>query len=352
MKKYRLNYDKLFIAKAGIEGFEYMGEKIEALQIFFEYRVFDKTGNEKFFTCSDDKDMEEQLVDGYDLNCFYRCSYDRNSNCGYTMTPTETAEKSSFNITYNVDRCFKVLCDKAEPILISYEEFCDILLNNAEHFDISGNKPAQSVAYGANEVVDECHCEMCSSGREERQFALSAWNDDYILWDIDEASEFNKWDTQSPVDFPAVKVNEEKSPYYLVYGIIIPNPLHKNDMLKEAETYKDYCHFTLLDGKIYESVYRDIWCSEKKVHSEKDIPCAVLLKTSLDLSRKRSYGFGYTMTVRYKNENGLMDIFTNIINRSFAICVKDVVKVFPEYNDDWKKYIDEAACIEAARGVF
>ena len=39
MKKYRLNYDKLFIVKGGIEGFEYKGEIIEALQIYFEYRV-------------------------------------------------------------------------------------------------------------------------------------------------------------------------------------------------------------------------------------------------------------------------------------------------------------------------
>lgn len=362
MKKYRLCYDKTFIAKRCIEGFEYKGEIIEALQIYFEYQVFDKTGNEKFFTCFDDEDMKEQFIDGYDLNSFYKCCFDRNSKCGYTMTPTtptKQVEESGLNITYNVDSCFKMLRDEAYPTLISYEEFCDILLNNAEHFDISDNKPAQSVSYGANEIEEVCHCEMCNSGREERQFALSNWDDKYILWDVDEASAFEKWldtteDTSILADFPIVSVNEEESPYLLVYGIIIPNPLknEKYDLIKKVEAYKNYCHFTLLDGKIYESVYSDIWLSPYKVHSGKDIPCAVLLKTSLDLNKKRDFDFGYTMTIRYQDENGFMETFTNIMNRNFALCVKDVVKVLPEYTDNWKKYIDEAACIETARGIF
>ena len=357
MKKYRLNYDKLFIAKGGIEGIEYKGEIIEALHIYFEYQVFDKTGHEKFFTCSDDEEMAEQLIDGHCLNSFYKCCFDRNNKCGYTMTPTEIAQKSDFNVIYRVDSCFKVLRDEAYPTLISYEEFCDILLNNAEHFDISDNKPAQSVSYGANEIKEVCHCEMCNSGREECQFALSDWDNKYILWDVDEASAFEKWldtpkDKRVPVDFPIVTFNEEKAPYLLVYGIIIPNPLKECDLIKEVESHKDYGYFTLLDGKIYESVYSDIWLSSDRVHSNKDIPCAVLLQTSLDLNEERSYGFGYTMTIRYMNENGFMETFTNIMNRNFALCVKNVVKVLPEYTDDWKKYIDEAACIETARGIF
>ncbi|MDE5771329.1 MAG: hypothetical protein K2I06_06835 [Ruminococcus sp.] len=149
MKKYRLNYDKLFIVKGGIEGFEYKGEIIEALQIYFEYRVLDKTGYEKFFICSDNEEMTEQLIDGYDLNSFYKCSFDRSRKLGYSMTPTEIALKSDYDVVYNVDCCFKVLRDEEYPILISHEEFCDILLSNAEHFDISGNKPTQSVSYGA-----------------------------------------------------------------------------------------------------------------------------------------------------------------------------------------------------------
>lgn len=368
MKKYRLNYDKLFIAKGGIEGFEYKGEIIEALHIYFEYQILDKTGHEKFFTCSDDEEMTEQFVDGYNLNSFYKCCYDRSRKLGYTMTPTEIVLKSDYDVVYSVESCFKVLRDEEYPILISHEEFCNILLNNAEHFDISDNKPTQSVSYGANEIKEECHCELCNSMRAERQFALSDWEDKYILWDVDEAIEFNTWafdtrlDTDTvegimgeakriPVDFPIVKLNEE-SEYLLVYGVVIPNPLADCDLAKEAENYKGFGHFTLLDGKIYESVYSDIWLSHDKVHSGKDIPCAVLLQTSLDLKKKRDYGFGYTMTVRYKDEKGFMDIFSNIMNRSFALCVKDVVKVFPEYTDDWKKYIDEAVCVEIAREIF
>lgn len=358
MKKYRLNYDKLFITKDCHNGFEYKGEMIMALQIFFEYRVLDeRTGYEKFFTCSDNEEMTEQLVDGYPLDSFYKCCFDRSSKCGFTMTPTNIADKSGDDIVYSVESCFKHLRDDSSPTLISYDEFCDILLSNADQFDISDNKPAQSVSYGANEIKEVCHCEMCNSGRTERQFALSKWDDKYILWDVDEASAFDKWldtteDTNIPVDFPIVTFNEEKAPYFLVYGIIIPNPLKECNLIKEAESHKGYGYFTLLDGKIYESVYSDIWISSDRVHSNKDIPCAVLLKTSLDLNKKRSYGFGYTMTIRYKNENGFMETFTNIMNRNFALCVKDVVKVLPEYTNDWKKYIDEAACIETARGIF
>lgn len=213
------------------------------------------------------------------------------------------------------------------------------------------------VSYGANGIKKVCNCEMCNSGRAERQFALSKWDDEYILWDVDEASAFDKWldtteDTSIPVDFPIVTFSEEKAPYFLVYGIIIPNPLKECDLIKEAESHKGYGYFTLLDGKIYESVYRDIWISPDRVHSNKDIPCAMLLQTSLDLNKERFWGFGYTMTIRYMNENGFVETFTNIMNRKFALCVKDVVKVLPEYTDDWKKYIDEAACIETARGIF
>lgn len=51
-----------------------------------------------------------------------------------------------------------------------------------------------------NEKV--CHCEMCSSGREERQFAHSKLNNEFILWDIEEASAFNKWlDTPKEKEF-------------------------------------------------------------------------------------------------------------------------------------------------------
>lgn len=76
------------------------------------------------------------------------------------------------------------------------------------------------ISYGANEIKEECHCELCSSGRAERQFALSQWDENqFILWDVEEASAFDKWldtpkEKRVPADFPVVKFNEEESPYY------------------------------------------------------------------------------------------------------------------------------------------
>lgn len=156
--KYRLNYDKCFIAAhSEKDALEVDGHKIMDIAIYFEYRVFDKdTGEELFFTAekiSDDSFDMEQYIDGYPLNDFFRCEYDKNSSTGYIMKPTAVNKKSKYRVEYEICDCywygFELDCEQ-----ISYEKFCDLLLTYPDYFDTTTNKPCQSGAFGWRKVID------------------------------------------------------------------------------------------------------------------------------------------------------------------------------------------------------
>lgn len=154
--KYRLNYDKCFtVSSVSDIKPQINGHEIMDIAIFFEYRVYDKeTGDEIFFTVEinpeDDSDME-QYIDGYSLNEFFRCEYDRNTSTGYTMKPTDINIKSKYRVEYVVTDCYcygyELDCEQ-----LSYEQFCNILLTYPDAFDYSNNKPCQSGAFGWREV--------------------------------------------------------------------------------------------------------------------------------------------------------------------------------------------------------
>lgn len=157
MKKYRMAYDRVFLPGIanGALMFEYNGESIGDVSICFEYQVFDEAGNEVFFTCADDEEMTEQYLDGtYPLSSFYKCCFDRESEFGYSMTPSSISDKTKFSVKYKVLECFKTPHISGYPIQISHEEFCRILLDNADQFDSSDNKPTQTCAYVTVEVTD------------------------------------------------------------------------------------------------------------------------------------------------------------------------------------------------------
>ena len=59
--------------------------------------------------------------------------------------------KKDFYITYSVDSCFKWL-GFSNPVSITFNEFCDILVNNGEIFDDSNNKPTQSTSFSVKLV--------------------------------------------------------------------------------------------------------------------------------------------------------------------------------------------------------
>ena len=154
MRNYRICSDKVFICP---KGFEYKGERIDSVAICFEYSFIDKvTGQEMLFTCNDNEDMTEQTVDGHYPNAFYKCCYDSNSKCGYIMIPNEKLIAScDYNVIFRVYDCLKWTSDSNYPMEISYDEFCDILINNPEHWDSTNNKPTQSCSYCCNEVIEK-----------------------------------------------------------------------------------------------------------------------------------------------------------------------------------------------------
>lgn len=150
MKKYRLGYDKCFLA-CNAEGkeLELNGEKIMDVSILFQYRVYDKgTGEEVLFSCNEDDTPQEQQIDGHCLNDYFVCSYDRTQ--GYIMTPTALQATSKYRIEYIADSYAKSVIRTscyAESELIDKETFMKILTENSEFFDSSDNRSAQSGAY-------------------------------------------------------------------------------------------------------------------------------------------------------------------------------------------------------------
>ncbi len=75
----------------------------------------------------------------------------------------------------------------------------------------------------------------------------------------------------------------------------------------------------------------------------------MLLHTSLDLKKKLEYGFGHTLFLKYKE----MDIFDNILNREFLLCVRDIEKEFnPKDEKNWKKYIRIENMLRTAKYLF
>ena len=148
MKQYRLAYDKLFTVSPSI-CFE--AKTITDISLLFEYRVFDKTTDEEyFFTCSDDEEMKEQYLDGYSLNAYYKCSYDKDK--GYKMEATPIAEKSKYRVEYRLDSC-SIGIDVGKNY--SHEEEIDtdtcmkLLRDNYFSLDNTNNQSTQSVAYCA-----------------------------------------------------------------------------------------------------------------------------------------------------------------------------------------------------------
>lgn len=135
MKKYRIEYQALFRPNS-LEGFEYNGEKIDGLALYFEYRYYDaKTGNEVFWN------KDEEPTRAYDC-------YIDNEN-GYKMVHLNNC---IHNVTYKPSDCFLYLAHKSDPRLISFEEALSILKANYDKWDNGDNRPTQCTSYCSVEV--------------------------------------------------------------------------------------------------------------------------------------------------------------------------------------------------------
>lgn len=202
-----------------------------------------------------------------------------------------------------------------------------------------------------------CSCPICNNSiREERQYGvLPLHNGGNVIIDIEELSHLNEYmeslkgskKTKSP-EYTRVEPKEDNR-LVLVYGVLIPQYDTDLDNWEQIlSKYKEYAFVTLAEEKLFLSAYKDFKIFEEKRVYEYSIPCALLLDTSLDLSKKKEYGFGYTSFLRYKD----LDIFTNILNRQFLFCLGEIETSFNDDLENWKKYINKEKLINVAKRLF
>lgn len=150
MKKYRILYDKLFNA---IPSIDVNGKTVTSVSLLFEYRVYDKTGNELFFSCEDSEEMHEQYLDGYYLDDYYMCSYDKDK--GFKMEPTDIVSKSKYRVEYSLDSCYidvEKSVGYSEPEQVDKDLFIKLLKNNSASFDNTDNLAAQNTTAAFEEI--------------------------------------------------------------------------------------------------------------------------------------------------------------------------------------------------------
>ena len=204
------------------------------------------------------------------------------------------------------------------------------------------------------EHKNNCMCERCRQGKEERQFAV--WRPTFdgkevdILVDCEEISHIFRFiDKEIALeDIKVVDTADDKEPV-LAYGILmICNGIEMS--VDEAEetlnNRKNYAFACLEEMKECLSSYEDIAVFKEDVVYEDSIPIACLLKTDLDVANGKQYGFGYTMFIRYSD----MDILSNIMNRNYLLCLRGVEESFDiNDKDNWKDYINKDRLIKIAK---
>ncbi len=161
-KKYRLGYDKVFLAHPSIK----MGNEVLAgLSIFIKYKLFDINSDlEIAFTEEDQaigigkyisEDEKYVELDDFYMNDFIKCSFDKDYQ-GYIKIEeinNERLEQWGYRLeyeisSYNKDVYTNERCSWADPKKISKEEFEEILSENLNNFDNEDNTfGAQSCGY-------------------------------------------------------------------------------------------------------------------------------------------------------------------------------------------------------------
>ena len=202
---------------------------------------------------------------------------------------------------------------------------------------------------------------MCSNNiREERQYgALEVKDGKFIIIDAEEFCYFDEYMQSLKVNkgkerpkqpaYVRTEPEEDKQPV-LAYGVLIPQyDSDMNTWKKELEQYKNFAFGTLEEHQLYLSAYREFELFEENKVFDNHIPCALLFDTSLDLSKEKDYGFGYTSFLLYKD----MEIFDNIFNRQFLFCLGDVENSFKSDDlENWTKYIDKNKLMDIANRLF
>lgn len=179
-------------------------------------------------------------------------------------------------------------------------------------------------------------CTLCANPiKEERQFAHQLINDKRYLIDVEEYHLIDEHDADLD-EIETVEVDEE-TPKIMVYGVLKPQAFSEvTDWNIEMDRYKEFAFSCIYQGKEYVSGFTDFKLLPKEQVIDNCIPCVLLLQTSLPLTTKKSYGFGYSMFLRYSNH----DLFSNIFLRDFVLCVRDIETSYTGNEGEWTDYIN------------
>lgn len=203
-----------------------------------------------------------------------------------------------------------------------------------------------------------CNCPVCNNGiREERQYAVmknkGLGEKEFIL----DACECSLWDAFINTDWEEraqpvltkIMPDETKAPI-LAYGVLIPQKhCEVTDWSKELCQWKDYAFGSIEEETLKFSCYKDFALFEDHILYGSHIPCALLLHTTLDLTKEREYGFGHTMFQIFSN----YEILDNIINRKYLYCLGGIEESFD--GDDisnWEQYINRDKLMTVAKRLF
>ena len=171
-----------------------------------------------------------------------------------------------------------------------------------------------------------------------RQYGIVGVGKEQVLMDSEELSSYLEYRAGKSVEvthFP-----KDQSPYYLAYGVLL-NFLKGKEKPKmepfEAEKNINYPHATVYGGEAYISWYPEIVLDQALFGDDRYLPAALLLKTSLPVEKKRFNGFGYTL---FPAREGYQNIFDEIINREYVLCIRDIEKKYDGYEKGWIYDVD------------
>ena len=207
----------------------------------------------------------------------------------------------------------------------------------------------------SNHHEANCSCPICNNGiREEQQYAEMQLGERWFFVDASEAVMLEDFlrnkdkGAEQPV-LSKEEPDETKIPV-LAYGVLMPQTESGiKNWTEEVSKWKNYFFGSVEDEKLKLSCYKDFKLFENHIVYGKNIPCALLLHTTLDLTKERGYGFGYTAFLIYRN----LGILDNIINRDFLFCLSGIEENFDGENlENWQQQIDEEKLMEITRRLF
>lgn len=145
---------------------------------------------------------------------------------------------------------------------------------------------------------------------------------------------------------------KEKLPYYLVYGLLLKDLKGKEKSGQgtiQAEKNTDHLHKTIYGGEAYLSWYLGIRLGQPLDRNARALPVALLLKTALPIERGRGYGLGFTL---FAVRKGYHDIYKEIIDRKYVLCIRDIEKKYDDFEEDWSDDVDREKMIQVAYDIY